>query len=117
MALAEQRAGSFWRLVISAGAILLINMGARSSLGLFVGPLDAAKGFGLASIGFAFGVSQFVWGAAQPVFAVLADVAVVAVLATFPAVVICASLESAMAAVLEMSAFTMLVTVPESTRE
>ncbi len=73
MALAEQRAGSFWRLVISAGAILLINMGARSSLGLFVGPLDAAKGFGLASIGFAFGVSQFVWGAAQPVFAVLAE--------------------------------------------
>jgi hypothetical protein len=50
-------------------------------------------------------------------FPVFADVAVVAVLATFPAVVICASFVSAMAAVLEMSALTMLVTVPESTRE
>jgi len=48
-------------------------MGARQSLGLFVAPLDAATGLGIASVSFAFAVSQFVWGAAQPVYGALAE--------------------------------------------
>lgn len=64
---------AFWPLVLSAAAILVLTMGARQSLGLFVGPLDTATGFGIASISFAFAVSQFVWGAAQPIYGALAE--------------------------------------------
>ncbi len=62
-----------WPLVLAAAGILMIIMGARQSLGLFVAPLDAATGAGIAAISFALAVSQFVWGAAQPVCGVLAD--------------------------------------------
>lgn len=65
--------GAFWPLVLAAAAILMMTMGARQSLGLFVGPLDAATGLGIASVSLAFAVSQFVWGAAQPVFGALAE--------------------------------------------
>lgn len=63
----------FWPLVLAAAAILVLTMGARQSLGLFVAPLNAATGLGIASISLAFAVSQFVWGAAQPVFGALAE--------------------------------------------
>lgn len=63
----------FWPLVLGAAAILMLTMGARQSLGLFVAPLDAATGIGIAGVSLAFAVSQFVWGAAQPVYGVLAE--------------------------------------------
>lgn len=66
-------AAPFWPLVLAAAAILMITMGARQSLGLFVAPLDAATGLGIASVSFAFAVSQFVWGAAQPLYGALAE--------------------------------------------
>ena len=66
-------AAPFWPLVLAAAAILMITMGARQSLGLFVAPLDTATGLGIASVSFAFAVSQFVWGAAQPVYGALAE--------------------------------------------
>lgn len=64
---------AFWPLVLAAASILMINMGARQSLGLFVGPIDHASGLGIASISLAFAVSQLVWGVAQPVYGVLAE--------------------------------------------
>lgn len=76
MTSADNRAptqGAFWPLVLAAAAILMMTMGARQSLGLFVGPLDTATGLGIASVSLAFAVSQFVWGAAQPVFGALAE--------------------------------------------
>jgi len=76
MTSADNRAptqGAFWPLVLAAAAILMMTMGARQSLGLFVAPLDAATGLGIASVSLAFAVSQFVWGAAQPVFGALAE--------------------------------------------
>jgi predicted MFS family arabinose efflux permease len=63
----------FWPLVLAAAAILMLTMGARQTLGLFIAPLDAATGIGIAGVSFAFAVSQFVWGAAQPVYGVLAE--------------------------------------------
>jgi len=60
-------------LVASAAAILLITMGARQSLGLFVAPLNRATGLGIVAISFAMAIGQFVWGLAQPIFGAAAD--------------------------------------------
>ncbi len=59
--------------MLAAAAILLITMGARQSLGLFVAPLNKATGLGIVAISLAMAIGQFVWGLAQPVFGVLAD--------------------------------------------
>lgn len=59
--------------MLSAAAILMITMGARQSVGLFVKPLDAATGLGIVSISFALAIGQFVWGLAQPIFGAIAD--------------------------------------------
>jgi predicted MFS family arabinose efflux permease len=60
-------------LMLAAAAILLITMGIRQSIGLFVVPIVAATGVGIESVSFALAVGQLVWGAAQPVFGVMAD--------------------------------------------
>ena len=60
-------------LVFTAAAILLITMGARQSLGLFVRPLNAATGLGIVAISLAMAIGQFVWGLAQPIFGAIAD--------------------------------------------
>ncbi len=62
-----------WPLLLSAAAILMITMGVRQSLGLFVSPLNTATSLGIVSISFAMAVGQFVWGASQPVFGAIAD--------------------------------------------
>jgi MFS family permease len=60
-------------LVAAAAAILLITMGARQSLGLFVAPINHATGLGIVAISLAMAIGQFVWGLTQPVFGVVAD--------------------------------------------
>ena len=60
-------------LVLAAAAILLITMGARQTLGLFVRPLSASTGLGIVAISFALAIGQLVWGLAQPVFGAVAD--------------------------------------------
>jgi MFS family permease len=60
-------------LIAAASAILLITMGARQTIGLFIAPLDTATGLGIVSISLAVAVGQFVWGLAQPVFGAFAD--------------------------------------------
>ena len=56
-----------------AATVLMITMGARQSLGLFVSPLNTATGLGLTAISFAMAVGQFTWGAIQPVAGAVAD--------------------------------------------
>jgi MFS family permease len=51
----------------------MVTMGIRQSLGLFVSPLDATTGLGVATISFALAVGQFTWGAIQPVAGAVAD--------------------------------------------
>jgi predicted MFS family arabinose efflux permease len=62
-----------WLLILCAAAILMITMGARQTTGLFVSPLNTATGLGIVAISFALAVSQFVWGAAQPVLGAISD--------------------------------------------
>ena len=63
----------FWPVVLLAAAVLMITMGARQSLGLFVSPLNTATGLGIASISLAMAVGQFTWGAIQPIAGAVAD--------------------------------------------
>ena len=64
---------SSWPLMITAAAILMITMGARQSVGLYVSPLNSATGLGIVAISFAMAIGQFVWGASQPIFGAIAD--------------------------------------------
>ncbi len=64
---------ALWIVTLSAAGILMVTMGARQSLGLFLAPLDASTGLGVASISLAMAIGQFIWGAAQPVAGALAD--------------------------------------------
>lgn len=64
---------TFWTLVISAAAIMIVTMGIRQSMGLFVSPLNTSTGLGIVTVSFAMAVAQFTWGAVQPIFGMLAD--------------------------------------------
>jgi predicted MFS family arabinose efflux permease len=56
-----------------AAGIMLVTMGARQSVGLFVGPLNTSTGLGIATISLALAIGQFTWGAIQPIAGALAD--------------------------------------------
>ena len=58
---------------LSAAGILMVTMGARQSLGLFVSPLNTSTGLGITTISLALAVGQFMWGAIQPVAGAIAD--------------------------------------------
>jgi predicted MFS family arabinose efflux permease len=58
---------------LSAAGILMVTMGSRQSFGLFISPISAATGMGIATISFALAIGQFSWGAIQPVAGALAD--------------------------------------------
>jgi MFS family permease len=63
----------YWPLVLAATAMLMITMGVRQSMGLFIAPIGRSTGLGIAQISFALAIGQFVWGAVQPVFGAIAD--------------------------------------------
>jgi predicted MFS family arabinose efflux permease len=58
---------------LAAAGILMVTMGARQSLGLFVSPLNSSTGLGIATISLALAVGQFTWGAIQPLAGAVAD--------------------------------------------
>ena len=62
-----------WTLVLVAAAILMVTMGARQTLGLFLSPINTHTGLGIANISLAMAIAQLVWGAVQPVFGAIAD--------------------------------------------
>jgi MFS family permease len=62
-----------WGFVMTAAMILLITMGARQTIGLFIAPIDNATGLGIVSISLAVAIGQFIWGFAQPLFGIVAD--------------------------------------------
>src|SRR5919109_2111605 len=65
--------GPWLIITLAAAAVLMVTMGARQSLGLFVFPLNQSTGLGLVTISFALAVGQFVWGAVQPLAGAAAD--------------------------------------------
>lgn len=64
---------TLWLVVATAAALLMVTMGMRQSMGLFVSPLNTSTGLGIATVSFAMAVSQFVWGAVQPLAGAFAD--------------------------------------------
>jgi predicted MFS family arabinose efflux permease len=60
-------------LIAVAAAILMITMGLRQTTGLFLLPITQSTGVSIVAFSFALAVGQFVYGAAQPIFAALAD--------------------------------------------
>src|SRR5215831_21246051 len=62
-----------WLVLLAAGGVFAVTMGARQSMGLFLGVLNSTTGLGLASISLAFGVGQLWWGLTQPVAGIVAD--------------------------------------------
>ena len=58
---------------LAAAGILMVTMGTRQSLGLFIAPIDESTGLGIASISLALAIGQFTWGAIQPVAGAFAD--------------------------------------------
>jgi len=61
-----------WVLLAAAGTFAL-TMGARQSMGLFVGALNTSTGVGLAGVSLAFAVAQLWWGLTQPIAGLVAD--------------------------------------------
>jgi MFS family permease len=59
--------------MLTSAAILMITMGTRQSMGLFISPLNTSTGLGVVAISFAMAVGQFTWGASQPIFGAVAD--------------------------------------------
>lgn len=64
---------SVWIMILCAAAILMITMGIRMSLGLFVQPIMQANSLSIAQISFAMATTQLVWGFSQPLSGILAD--------------------------------------------
>ena len=64
---------SAWIVTLAAAAILMVTMGARQSLGLFVSPLNSSTGLGIVTISLALAVGQLMWGVIQPVAGAVAD--------------------------------------------
>ena len=63
-----------WEFItLAAAAMLMVTMGARQSMGLFVAPMNISTGLGVVTISFAMAVNQFVWGAVQPFTGAVAD--------------------------------------------
>lgn len=70
---AKQQWHGIWLITFAAAAILMVTMGARQSLGLFISPLNSSTGLGITMISLALAVGQLTWGAIQPIAGAVAD--------------------------------------------
>ncbi len=64
---------AFGLVLLAAGGVFAVTMGARQSMGLFLSVINSTTGLGLASISLAFGVGQLWWGLTQPIAGIVAD--------------------------------------------
>ncbi len=62
-----------WPLMAAAAFVLLVTIGMRMSLGLFVQPVVNTTALSVAQFSLVIAVFQLMWGVAQPVTGVLAD--------------------------------------------
>lgn len=62
-----------WLPVALAGIILMITMGIRQTVGLFVHPIINATTMNIAEMSMALAIGQLMWGVFQPVFGAWAD--------------------------------------------
>jgi predicted MFS family arabinose efflux permease len=66
-------APALWLVLLAAGGTFALTMGARQSMGLFLGALNTHTGLGIASISLAFAFGQLWWGLTQPLAGMVAD--------------------------------------------
>ena len=59
--------------LLAAAGTFALTMGARQSMGLFVGSINTQTGLGLASVSLAFAFGQLWWGLTQPLAGIVAD--------------------------------------------
>ena len=59
--------------ILAACLIVLVSMGMRQSLGLFVQPIVLTTGLSIALVSLAMAVGQVMWGFAQPIAGLLAE--------------------------------------------
>ena len=59
--------------IVAACLVLLVTMGIRQSLGLFVQPIVLNTGISIAVVSLAMAVGQVIWGFAQPIAGILAE--------------------------------------------
>src|SRR5438045_9512974 len=64
---------SAWVVTLAAAAILMVTMGARQTIGLFVSPLNSSTGLGITTISLAVGIAHLMCGVIQPVAGAVAD--------------------------------------------
>jgi MFS family permease len=64
---------SFYGITLLAAAMLMVTMGARQTMGLFVSPINTSTGLGIVQISLALAIAQFIWGAVQPLAGAVAD--------------------------------------------
>lgn len=62
-----------WVVTLTAAGILMITMGMRQSIGLYLSPINTSTGLGIVTLSLALAIGQFVWGAIQPIAGALAD--------------------------------------------
>lgn len=62
-----------WIVILCAGSIMGLAMGARQSLGLFLAPVTLDLGLGRESFALGMGMMNLVWGLASPVAGAIAD--------------------------------------------
>ena len=71
--MAKPTARSAWVVTLAAAAILMVTMGARQSLGLFISPINSSTALGITTISLALAVAQLMWGVIQPIAGAVAD--------------------------------------------
>jgi predicted MFS family arabinose efflux permease len=62
-----------WVVTLAAAAVLMVTMGARQTLGLFISPLKSSTGLSIGTISLALAIAQLMWGAIQPIAGAVAD--------------------------------------------
>lgn len=73
VATAKSQNYTMWVSIILASIILMITMGVRQTVGLFVHPIVDATMMNIAEVSMAFAVGQLMWGVFQPIFGAVAD--------------------------------------------
>lgn len=59
--------------LLAAAGTYALTMGARQSMGLFVGPINTHTALGIGSVSLAFAFGQLWWGLTQPIAGIVAD--------------------------------------------
>lgn len=69
----QQPSAGLWSLIVLASLILMITMGVRQTVGLFVHPIVHSTTMSIAEVSMALAIGQLMWGAFQPLFGAWAD--------------------------------------------